>query len=338
MLSWDNTARKGANSHVFERFSLGAYQNWHSLNLTRTMLQYNTHSGYPPITFINAWNEWAEGSHLEPDQRFGYSSLNATYHASQIVSGSEDDIKLIANRNDPRITQAPRQTAVIIHCYYIDLYQDYIDRLSCALNLDSVDIYITTDTLEKAVAIRSISPSATIDVLPNIGRDIRPFLHILASISENGLCYQSCLKLHTKKSLYRPDGSELRERLLNSLLARSTVDKALSEIKYSSDIGLICPKDAMIEHLDPNGDRLRYNFDNIQYLCGKIGIDFEPSWFPAGSMFWFSQPCFFPLNALKKLAWEPEIGLVDGTFAHAVERIFAVLVEKQKKLVLSVTP
>ena len=334
MLSWDNTARKGASSHVFEYFSLGAYQSWHYLNLAKTIAQYHKHPDYPPITFINAWNEWAEGTHLEPDQKFGYSNLNATYHASQMVSGCKEDLKLIGNHNDPRITQKPSQTAVIIHCHYIDIYQEIVDKLEGALPLDSVDVYVTTNTLEKAVAIRSISPYATIDLIPNIGRDIRPFLHILSSISENGLCYQSCLKLHTKKTIYRPDGSELREKLLNSLLAKSTVDLALSRINWGSDVGLVCPKEALIDHYDPNGNRMKYNHDNIRYICGKIGISFSPSRFPAGSMFWFNQPCFFPLNALKNLAWSPEIGLVDGTFAHAVERIFVSLVEHQNKLVL----
>ena len=75
MPSWDNTARRKQCGSIFLKSSPGAFGNWLSETVERTRQE---HDPDHRILFINAWNEWAEGCHLEPDERFGYAWLNVT--------------------------------------------------------------------------------------------------------------------------------------------------------------------------------------------------------------------------------------------------------------------
>ena len=46
-----------------------------------------THPSQPPLIVINAWNEWVEGSYLEPDMKWGYGYLEAV---KKVISGKYD--------------------------------------------------------------------------------------------------------------------------------------------------------------------------------------------------------------------------------------------------------
>jgi lipopolysaccharide biosynthesis protein len=72
--TWDNTARYGSEAFALHGFSVHTFQKWmeHLIDYSERTLPANNR-----FVIVNAWNEWAEGAHLEPDQRFGYGYLNA---------------------------------------------------------------------------------------------------------------------------------------------------------------------------------------------------------------------------------------------------------------------
>jgi len=76
--SWDNTARRGAIGTVILNGTPENYEHWLASAIQKTKEDF---PGKERLVFINAWNEWAEGCHLEPDRKFGHLFLEATLKA-----------------------------------------------------------------------------------------------------------------------------------------------------------------------------------------------------------------------------------------------------------------
>jgi lipopolysaccharide biosynthesis protein len=112
MPSWDNTARVGRRAHMAVNSSPEAYRSWLEIVSNRTRQE---QEGDERLVFINGWNEWAEGCHLEPDRRYGLAWLEATRAA---LSGTSPEV----SHDKPEENQLP-------------LY-GRIERLAAELGLD----------------------------------------------------------------------------------------------------------------------------------------------------------------------------------------------------------
>jgi hypothetical protein len=75
---WDNTPRSGKDGLVIRHASPREYGRWLRALLRGLEARPREHR----IVFINAWNEWAEGNHLEPDRQYGRAYLEATDRAN----------------------------------------------------------------------------------------------------------------------------------------------------------------------------------------------------------------------------------------------------------------
>lgn len=74
---WDNSARRKKDAAIFNGSTPELYEDW----LKMTVEKFITPSPEENFIFINAWNEWAEGNHLEPCQKWGRAYLEATKRA-----------------------------------------------------------------------------------------------------------------------------------------------------------------------------------------------------------------------------------------------------------------
>jgi hypothetical protein len=75
--SWDNSARAGDDAVIVHDSTPEAYEQW----LRHAVAKAQQRPKDQQVVFVNAWNEWAEGAHLEPDMLHGRAYLEATRQA-----------------------------------------------------------------------------------------------------------------------------------------------------------------------------------------------------------------------------------------------------------------
>lgn len=77
---WDNSPRRKADAIIFKDGEPKTYGRWLRYAVSESLRCFK---GDERLVFINAWNEWAEGNHLEPDLKWGLQYLEETRKAIQ---------------------------------------------------------------------------------------------------------------------------------------------------------------------------------------------------------------------------------------------------------------
>lgn len=75
-IDWDNSARKGSEGAIFTGAHPMKFYRYLSKQIQRAINYYESE-----FLFINAWNEWAEGTYLEPDKKYGFQYLESVKKA-----------------------------------------------------------------------------------------------------------------------------------------------------------------------------------------------------------------------------------------------------------------
>lgn len=301
---WDNEPRRPARGSNFLNYSTRGYGDWlrHSILSERSKKE-----GDQPIIFINAWNEWAEGAVLEPDASQGYANLDATRTA---LRGASD------------LGQSGTgATHVVLHAWHLDVLPEILSLLRDSGV--SWRALVTGPSEHRDSALRLLeSHGVDGEFIPveNRGRDILPFVQIASRLLDQGV--DVVLKLHTKRSLHRSDGDSWRSELLQNLLAGGRAPKILRAFREHDDLGIVGPTG----HLLAVRDFLGGNKPLVTRMSSLIGIPeriVENAAFVSGSMFWARLDALRPLldTRLYPSDFEPEHGQIDGTLAHALERL-----------------
>jgi lipopolysaccharide biosynthesis protein len=82
--AWDDSSRRRtARATIFVNSTPEKYGCWLELTARDTVARFQ---GDERLLFVNAWNEWGEGCHLEPDQRYGRQFLEATQQALRTLT------------------------------------------------------------------------------------------------------------------------------------------------------------------------------------------------------------------------------------------------------------
>jgi glycosyltransferase involved in cell wall biosynthesis len=218
------------------------------------------------------------------------------------------------------------RTALHGHFYYVDHIGNLLQSLS--VNRSTVDLFLTTGSEESRQKLLAATKdykagAVSVEIVPNKGRDIGPFLHLYRTRLHSA--YDCIGHVHGKRSLFATwdpkYGDRWRDFLFEHLLGPklAAMDIILNKFAGDPQLGFVFPEDPVVFGWDNNRD-------HAERLCERMGlaITLPPHIdFPIGTMFWARAAALAPLMKLD-ISWDeyPSEPLpVDGTILHALERL-----------------
>ena len=324
MVEYDNTAKKSKYYAIFQNYSPEQFYRINKKHVQWTELKYNKNNTF---IFINAWNNWGEGTYLEPDEKYGYASINALSKAIFHLPYIEK------NYNLGNLLGNESKIAIQVHAYYEDLINDIINITN---NIPvKFDLYISTTSMNKSIIIKenikrkSRANNYEVKIYENKGRDVYPFL---MQIKDKFKKYKYICHLHTKKTKFVSFGEEWRNFLYKNLLGnKEIISEILTDFENNDKLGFIFPEAFHKVNVQYGTGLTKIDQFYMNYILKKMNKSFRVGKqieFPHGDMFWAkvaSNYQIFTLNLTNEIPKEEN--QIDGTIMHGIERIWLYLVK-----------
>ncbi|MDR7135222.1 glycosyltransferase involved in cell wall biosynthesis [Lysobacter niastensis] len=224
------------------------------------------------------------------------------------------------------------RVALHLHVYYPELLTEMLKRLGVNRVRPDLLISVPNEGARDHVAneLQRYAAKYVIEIVPNRGRDIGPFLTGFGPMIMND--YDFVGHLHTKKTADVADASmaeQWRGFLFENLLGGKApmADIILGRMAADATIGMVFPD-------DPHAVGWGSNLSHARTLARRLGLtDTLPRQFvfPIGTMFWARVDALRPLFDLG-LEWGdyPSEPLpYDGSMLHALERLLPFVVSER---------
>ena len=311
-------------------YSLEKFYILNKIIIESTKNNFKTTHGF---ILLNSWNDYENGNYLEPDKIYGYAALNSFSKALFNLSFRDNNYNNLYLKNICII-------AIQAHIFFEDITYEIINKTN---NIPvQFDLYVTTVSESKKLYIEQIiqkysnASKYTINIVENKGRDVLPFI---TQMKNHYKKYKYICHIHTKKTQKFPiTGNLWRKYLYNNLLgSKEIISEILYDFEINDNLGFVFPDTYynIIKGVkDFESINFKHHIENIEYINfvaermlknRKIGNRLI---FPSGDMFWAKIDSIHQIFEIKFIKMFPkEIGQLNKTIMHAIERIWLYLVK-----------
>lgn len=215
--------------------------------------------------------------------------------------------------------------AVVIHAHYLEVLPEILARIAQLIQTtgETPDLVVTTTSppAEVTTLLQTFGLTGEVIGVDNHGRDVLPFLTLVNQGRLSGA--HVILKLHTKVSSHRADGHAWRTSMIQTLTDANVVHAVLANALGGKEF-ITAPAAQILGTRDWGR-----NLKTTVRLARQLGIQRLPFRFrfPAGTMFWITRGLVEELRGLQITPedFPAEPLPLDGSTAHAIERLFGVL-------------